>query len=176
MTPPLSDVKIHSDGAMMGLYIQAAVVLPVIGGWIWATFVGAWPIVALGWLVALLIAFCAAVFFATSALSRLLPRGAAGGVVSAVALAWLAWPIWTAAWMNDVWAQRLISIHPLFAANAVTHLNPWPQQVLMYRMTRLGQDVPYALPSTAWPALFICALIAGISGLTLYACSFKKAG
>jgi hypothetical protein len=165
-SPPASEVR-SDAGRWAVVWAQAALVLPIVAGWIWATGQSGWPPGALGWLVALGVVYCASLAVVTNALSRLMPTGAAGGITTAVAMAWLSWPIWTTPWMTDQWARRLVAIHPLFAANSATRLNPWPQQTVMYRLTRLGQDVTYAMPPSPWPALVACLLIALAGGALL---------
>ena len=70
-------------------------------------------------------------------------------VISIAACTWLSWPLWlTAA------PAVLIRCHPLLAVNGVLadRLGLWTEQPVAYRIMSLGQDVPYTLPPTVWPA------------------------
>jgi hypothetical protein len=138
---------------------QLGLLLPILLSWMWGTAAGAWDASAAVQLAMLLIFYMASLATTATAIARVAPPSIASATVTIVAVAWLAWPIWTADWMTESLASRLVSVHPLFAANAVTGLNPWPQHEVIYHLTRLGQDVPYALPTSIWPAMLLNAAI-----------------
>ncbi len=77
-----------------------------------------------------------------------LPWAWAANLALIAAAAWLTWPIW--ATTAPTWAT---TIHPLLAADATADLGRWLQQPGVYGKTKLGSDVPYALPTSAWPAV-----------------------
>jgi hypothetical protein len=74
-------------------------------------------------------------------------------------IAWLTWPVWMASlWADPAvarWLDPLVAIHPLLAINgAGLDLGPWSHAPIAYRyLLNLGQDVPYALPGSAWRAV-----------------------
>ena len=90
----------------------------------------------------------------------------ARGLAGAALMAWLTWPIWMAPhWTNPAaapWLDAMLPYQPLLAINApAIALGPWSHQPIAYRyLLNLGQDVPYALPSSAWPAIFAHTVLA----------------
>lgn len=77
-----------------------------------------------------------------------LPRIVAFAMCAIFGLGWLAAPLWLSAAAMIRW----IPIHPLFAINsAAIDLGVWTEQPFAYRLTRLGQDVPYTLPRSILP-------------------------
>ena len=83
-------------------------------------------------------------------------------LVLVASLALLTWPIWAATLLLRFDVQPLVDgavrFGPLFAINraidatdAFTH-RPWS-----YRWMNLGQDVPYAMPTTIWPCVAVHA-------------------
>lgn len=142
---------------------QAAIVLPIIVSWIWAAITDAWPLSAIGAMMVVLITYAAMVSTTAKVLARLIHESAASAIATIASLAWLAWPIWASEWVTEGWAGRLIPIHALFAVNAVAGATPWPQHEVIYGLTRLGQDVAYAMPSSIWPAAAMHAIVAIIS-------------
>ncbi|MGH7214280.1 MAG: hypothetical protein ACREIT_05910 [Tepidisphaeraceae bacterium] len=85
--------------------------------------------------------------------------GVHGVIASALAvvvgLAWVTWPVWLSPWLagREAWVEWLAWAHPVMAINAaVAHLGVWSEQTVAYRLTNLGQDVAYQLPSTMWPS------------------------
>ncbi|HEV7301489.1 MAG TPA: hypothetical protein VGN72_19150 [Tepidisphaeraceae bacterium] len=141
------------------LLVQVAIVLPVLVAWACATVVGAWDGGALAGLMVLLVTYASAIAMTACLLALVVPRAITSSFMTVVGIAWLAWPIWTAPWMGESSANRLIAVHPLFAVNRVTGLIPWPQHEVIYGLTRLGQDVPYALPSSALGAVGLNVLV-----------------
>lgn len=108
------------------------------------------------WLAAyvLLAACVTGVAGVAAALSRFLMRKLfAAAVTVTLSLAWLTWPVWLSAWVERAAVadgmRWLIPLHPLLAINGLlAHLGVWGEWPLMYRLTSLGQDVPYELPSS----------------------------
>jgi hypothetical protein len=99
-------------------------------------------------------------------------RGRLGAaIVSTLAMAWLAWPILLAgvrAEQAERLAAILVPIHPPMALNGLLRdLGAWTHQPASYRLMSLGQDVPYALPTSAWPCVFAhlsaAALLMGVA-------------
>ncbi|HWP40495.1 MAG TPA: hypothetical protein VNL70_06170, partial [Tepidisphaeraceae bacterium] len=121
---------------------------------------------------ALMIAWCAALAGTLSLIRRFIPASAAAGIVVLLALAWLSWPIWTAAHLRGAAAAEIVAAvvhpHPLFATNRVMlNLGLWTQQPLAYgTLLSLGQDVPYELPANILPAA-LGHLLLGVTGLWL---------
>jgi len=121
------------------------------------------------WLSAyvLLVACIIAAAGVAVALSRWVMRELfASAVVVMIALAWLTWPIWLSGWIDRPSVVRaidwLVPVHPLLALNGLlAHLGVWGEQRLMYQLTSLGQDVPYAFPSTIAPATLAHLLLGG---------------
>ena len=102
-----------------------------------------------GWLVAII--GLASTVQRRSSLAGVWPM-----LVSFVGIAWLAWPIWLApqlvAWQVEP-PRLAVGLHPLFATNAAElGRGIWTEQPNAYALTPLGQDLAYALPSSAWPA------------------------
>ena len=110
----------------------------------------------------------AAYAFALTALTR----ATAAWVTTLLAAAWLAWPLWTAPFLDITLARRLTPAHPLMAMNSVVlNYGVWMEQPLMYRQATLGQDVPYALPRSIWP----CVIVHIFIGLLLSAPAWLRA-
>jgi hypothetical protein len=110
----------------------------------------------------------AAVAFAVWGLALMLVRARLAAVYAAAigvmaGVAWLAWPVWLAPWAGEQAAALLVPAHPLFAINAVViELGIWTQQAIAYGLVTLGQDVPYALPGSIWPAVLLHVLLGGV--------------
>jgi hypothetical protein len=78
-------------------------------------------------------------------------------IAAIVGVGILGWPILLGAW-SGASAERLAAsastIHPVFALHPhLTDLGAWTHQPLSYQLMSLGQDVPVALPGSAWPAV-----------------------
>jgi len=150
------------------ILVQACIVLPIVVGWAWATVLKeAWPMSALGWMTALIVSYAAIVAVTTKLLSRLIPAAFAIAAVTVAGYAWLSWPIWTGAWMTETIAARLIAPHPLFAINSITGSAPWPEHPVIYGMSRLGQDISYAMPESCWPAIGLNVVGTSVSAALL---------
>lgn len=110
------------------------------------------------WLSAsiVLIATSLAIAGLTLALRRVLGPDIAAAFAVILFLAWLACPIWSASL-----SASLAAAHPLLALNHI-FINDgiWTQQRLMYDLTSLGQDVPYALARTIAACAFAHVIIA----------------
>lgn len=96
----------------------------------------------------------------------------ASGLTTVIALAWVSWPIWLTAALKGPRGQGMVDwltpAHPPLAANGVLrHLGIWGEQSIMYRLTIIGQDIPYALPESVVAAVALHVLLAG--GLLLAA-------
>jgi hypothetical protein len=92
----------------------------------------------------------------------------ASAIATILALAWLTWPVWLSPRLTGPSAATTVKyltwMHPLFAVNGVlTNLGAWSHLPIAYRyLTTLGQDVPYALPTSIWPAALV-HLVLGIA-------------
>jgi hypothetical protein len=94
----------------------------------------------------------------------------AAGVAVLVGLGWLSWPVWMAPYLAGERGERLVGFlvvgHPLFVINGVladVFPSPWAQQRIAYVLTNIGDDIPYALPTTvAW-----CVAGHGLAGAVM---------
>lgn len=98
----------------------------------------------------------------------------AGALVVLLAFAWLSWPIWMAPRLKGdkagKIAQALVNPHPLFVLNArlgqTNNLGefqpafpvPWVEHRIAYRLTNLGDDVPFHPPHSVWPFILVHSL------------------
>jgi hypothetical protein len=128
----------------------------------------AWLVAAVGsdttiaqWFLAylLLLSFALALWGIAAMLARWIDAVVASAITVALGLLWLTCPIW----LTHTSATRYISLHPLFALNAILkNLGIWTEHGLAYRvLTNLGQDVPYALPNP-WVVMATHAILGGI--------------
>jgi hypothetical protein len=133
--------------------------------------------IGIGWLVSGIALMqtvrCFAVLFGCAALVggvstaltrfRITPL-AASAMTVLIALLWLTWPVWLSPYFGDAIVDRLVPIHPLFAINGVlVNFGTWSHMPIAYReLTTLGQDVPYSLPMSIWPSVFV-HLLPGIA-------------
>lgn len=114
--------------------------------------------------VAVMGSYLAALFGAVHVLRRNAGVILTPAIVTVIAFAWLAWPIWLSPWIGRLGGDRtaafLTSAHALFALNSVvTQLGTWEHFPLMYhQLTNLNQDVPYRLPGSIVPAVALHAL------------------
>ena len=117
----------------------------------------AWLALPSGWLGAtlVLLSFTAAAVFATQSLIRLRIHSiAAAAIVVTIALAWLTWPVWASGFIAGKTIGWPVALHPLFAINAACRdLGMWTEQRVAYRLTNLGQDATYQLPTGALPCI-----------------------
>jgi hypothetical protein len=136
-----------------------AVVLPVAIAWL-IPISGSLKLAEWAASVALLAAWALGIAGLACLLQRAgLPALFAAAAATLAALLWLSWPIWLAPWVYDAHvAARLIAPHPLLALNGILrgwYALPWAQHALAYPLTNLGDDVPYRLPTSIWPALLL---------------------
>lgn len=99
----------------------------------------------------------------------------ASAIAMVVASAWLAWPIWYSPYpAGSGMADAAIRVHPLFAINGVLpQLGIWTEHALAYRLTNLGQDVPYLLPPPYY-SIVTHATIASLLIAATYSISSRK--
>jgi hypothetical protein len=117
-----------------------------------------------------LLSWCAALAGIAGLCARLIRHLApAAATVTLLALAWLSWPVWLAPHLAAVSGGRavgwLVPAHPLFAVNRVLlHLGVWTERPIAYtHLMRLGQDVPYELPSGIVPAMVVHLSIGAVA-------------
>lgn len=93
----------------------------------------------------------------------------ASAIAITLSLAWLAWPIWLSPWLSsDVIATRLAAVHPLLAVNSIApQFGYWIQMKQMYRLTTLGQDVLFSLPTGVTGCVLLHLVIAMLGALPL---------
>jgi hypothetical protein len=147
-----------------------------------ARFVMIGTIVAIGaiWIVAFtgtlglitalkMLLVLASYLFAVTGIVVLLARvsihptiGAAIAVM--LAITWLSWPIWLSGHLSEGRTlAALVAAHPIFAINGTSDtFGVWTQQHLMYRLTALGQDVPFALPRSILPCVLAHAVVGAL--------------
>jgi hypothetical protein len=159
---------------LLGSVILAAIGTPplcTISTWSFvAVALGAalvWLLNPVGWFACaiLLVAFLAAEAGVTRLLMRVhLHPVAASAIVTTISLLWLTWPAWASPWLPGHSVRWLVMFHPLMAINtAASELGIWTEQRVAYRLTNLGQDVPYQLPTSIWPCVAVHAILAACS-------------
>lgn len=114
----------------------------------------------------LLYAVCAAsAAVAVLVASSRAPRFIGSAVAVILLLAWMAYPLWGGRSIDRGVAGVLSDYHPLIAANGQlsSRLGVWLERPIAYRLTVLGQDVPYGLPATVWPSATLHLLIAALA-------------
>ena len=153
-------------GATFGLLIGSTAFAPIIAPTITTRSHRLWIAIAvtlanlLVWIFSIPIidAFECAIVLVAFTLALMALRSASIAIL--VGLIWLSLPIW----LRTDPAATLSAYHPLFAMNgACDTLGIWTQQPILYRLTTLGQDVPFELPSSIWP----CVIAHGVIALTL---------
>lgn len=98
-------------------------------------------------------------------------RSAAAAMMMILGLLWLTWPVLLAPLLasNHLSAGEaekivswLVPAHPLLSINGVLiHRGVWNEQAgVAYRLTNLAQDIPYAMPPSAWRCISLHAAIA----------------
>jgi hypothetical protein len=99
---------------------------------------------------------------------RLSPPAAAA-IVVVLALAWLSWPIWLAPAIRGAGEDTvggLVAANPTFAIQGALFKSfpvPWVQHAIAYRLTNLGDDLPYLMPTSILRCVIAHALIALIA-------------
>lgn len=166
LVPPL--VLIESSFRRQAL-VTGAVVIGVAVGWLVSVFAGdvsPGPFAQAG---ALLAAFALALWGLAALLARLrIASPLASALVTLLALAWLAWPVWLSPALpgRDRLADALTSAHPLLALDAL--LLPWEdswatRQLFYFRLGNLNQDVRYNLPPHAAAAVVVHAALGAVA-------------
>ncbi len=162
IAPPIAlAARDRTEAALSGLAVVSGIAI------IWGLAAMRSETTPAQWLAAcaLLAAGVAATIGVALALERLhLNPPLASAITVTLALAWLTCPIWLSAWVDRAGVAdafgSIVRVHPLLALNGVVaHLGIWGEQPLMYQLTALGQDVPYRLPATIFPAAITHALI-----------------
>ncbi len=164
LVPPL---VLWRDGTRGRLTVTLSVAGAVSAVWLVAVFS---TISLVQWLAcaATLIAFAVALMGIVMILSRLrVESSIASTLTTLLGLAWLGWPVWLSPHLVGPGATRaaalLVAPHPVFAVNgALRHLGAWTHQGVLYRISSLGQDVPYVLPSGVWPSVALHATVGAL--------------
>jgi hypothetical protein len=147
-----------------------ATTLPIFAVWLFSIFkapdtFGQWIELCLA-----LLAYSAALSGLTRLLRRMrIPESLATAIPIVIGLAWLTWPVWLSpqfGHLSSKFVNELVSVHPPLVANGVlTAEPPWPERTIAYRLTRLNQDIPMRLPTSA----IACILLHSAIGLPLLA-------
>jgi len=115
--------------------------------------------------------------FASAALAGLLVRiRIPPAVVVILSLAWLSWPIWLAPALrggasSERIVGRLVIVNPTFAMQGALSQSfpvPWAQSRIAYRLTNIGDDIPYQMPTTIAWCVLLHAVIAIIAMLAAH--------
>ena len=174
LTPPL----VLAEDRRLGQLLCAQ---SVVGGVavVWLLALGEPSITASHWLRAdaVLAGYGFALWGVAALFRRLISMTRAGVMFSAtiaqamtiaVALAWLAWPVWMSPWLAG--HERLVGLlaapHPLLALDAVLRASgpPWSERYFMYNfLTVLNQDVAYELSRSIVPAVLLHAVIGTVA-------------
>lgn len=97
-------------------------------------------------------------------------------VVVVLAIAWLSWPIWLAPALrgresSERIVARLVAANPTFAIQGVLAKSfniPWAQYRIAYRLTNIGDDIPYTMPASILRCVFLHGAIAVIALLAVH--------
>lgn len=159
------------------LYRRIAILIGTVAalavGWLSAVFND--TIIFSEWLAASLVLLFFT--FAIAALATVFSRiRIPPAVVVVASIAWLSWPIWLApALRGRASAERtvavLITANPAFAmqgALSKTFNVPWAQYRIAYRLTNIGDDIPYQMPASIAPCLLLHGSIAVIAMLAAH--------
>jgi hypothetical protein len=86
------------------------------------------------------------------------------GSVLLAALLWLCWPLWLPLdRVPESLVDNLVRTSPVFAINAsIDRSDPFTHRPRVYQLTRLGQDVAYAMPADARWVLISHLGVAGL--------------
>lgn len=160
----------------------AAVITPIAIMWAFPVFQTI--IQPTEWLLCVLVlsAYAAALVGLATLLEQLkLGPIAACAIVTTLGLAWLSWPVWLAPWLTGPKAEqsvaRLVSTHPLFAissALARPFPTPWAVYDIAYRLTNIGDDIPYELPATILKCLLLHLFIIALTSSAKVGRTFLK--
>jgi hypothetical protein len=87
-----------------------------------------------------------------------------------LSLAWLSWPIWLAPALHGESSAptvaRLVAGNPTFAIQAALSSSfpvPWAQHRIAYRLTNIGDDIPYSMPTSILRCIIYHGIIAAIA-------------
>jgi hypothetical protein len=167
LVPPLAASRRAVGGAGAIVLASTAGI-----GAVWLGFIGHSHATAWQWamLMGLLAAFSstlAAIAIGLEALA--LPPVLSGGATTALAVAWLTWPIWLPPETLGAGLQRTVDVNPVLVANGVLKFTvPWTEQSIAYGLTTLDQDVPIRLPGSPIPMIAISLAIAVFIGVSIY--------
>jgi hypothetical protein len=111
---------------------------------------------------------------AITALAALLERiHIPPAVVVILSLAWLSWPVWLAPSLRGRESSErtvavLVAANPTFAIQGALSQSfpvPWAQHRIAYRLTNIGDDIPYQMPTSIVRCLIVHGVIAAIAML-----------
>ncbi|HEV8603818.1 MAG TPA: hypothetical protein VGQ99_00545 [Tepidisphaeraceae bacterium] len=113
---------------------------------------------------------------AISALAALLAKvRIPPAAVVILSLAWLSWPVWLAPALHGQSSQRTVAAlvvgNPTFAIQGALSRSfpvPWPQHRIAYRLTNIGDDIPYQMPTSILPSILGHGLPAAIALLAAH--------
>ena len=97
-------------------------------------------------------------------------------VVIVLSFAWLSWPIWLAPALrgresSERVAAILIAANPTFAIQGALSNSfpvPWAQHRIAYRLTNIGDDIPYEMPTSILRCVIAHGIIAAIAMLAAH--------
>jgi hypothetical protein len=121
--------------------------------------------------VLLVFAAAVAVLASSFALVRIPPA-----VAVVLAMAWLSWPIWLAPALRGRESSErivgaLIAVNPTFAIQGALSKSfnvPWAQYRIAYRLTNIGDDIPYQMPTSILRCWLFHGLVAFIAMLAAH--------
>ena len=93
-----------------------------------------------------------------------------------VAIAWLSWPIWLAPALrgresSERIVGRMVAANPIFAMQGAllkAYNVPWAQYRIAYRLTNIGDDIPYQMPTSIAPSVILHGAIGVIAMLAAH--------
>jgi hypothetical protein len=94
----------------------------------------------------------------------------ASAAVTLLAFAWLSWPIWLAPALRSEWGADVVAwltpiYPPLVFQSVAPQLGDFTHGPLSYALMNLGQDVPYALPTSVWWCAAVHVIFAAALGI-----------
>jgi hypothetical protein len=178
IVPPL----VLTQSALKYRLLIAACVVDGIGV-IWLSSIASPQITFIQWLRCYVVLICYATTLAGVAMLLVRVRIApifASAVTTILALIWLTWPVWLSPHLTGSNANTTVKyltwIHPLFAINGVlANLGTWSHLPIAYRyLTTLGQDIPYTLPTSVWPAALLHVVVGAAVAWVSYPCTLRR--
>ena len=170
ITPSLSAFAGQSPGGL-GVVLSITIVIAAV----WFILVKAEVISIQQWLMCgvVLLSWLLVLACVTEALTSIgINSVIAPALVLLLSLGWLTWPVWLSPSLAGNQLRWSILFQPLFAINhIVDNLGIWTEQQEAYKLTTLGQDVQYQMPSSAFPVIVLQFGIAGTAGATSFVCS-----